>query len=142
MNLSHQDTSELKYGDGHLELLNNTFGWVVKGTNPNLQTSRPMRTDQVLFVKCMRTNAITKIPMIGEDLGVVPPKRCHKCKSCNDCSDTGVLMLRKEEQELVLIKESIKLDLKEGSFDVRYPLDQKRAPFLMDNHDQVIAIQK
>ena len=90
----------------------------------------------------MRTNAITKIPMIGEDLGVVPPKRCHKCNSCNECSDTGVLMLRKDEQELVLIKESIKLDLKEGSFDVRYPLDQKRAPFLMDNHDQVIAIQK
>ena len=102
--------------DVHLEMVKNLFWWTVNGAHSKLKTGsdRPIVDDKELFVKCMQTIAITQILMIGEDLGVASPERYTRCKGYHECLDDGVLMSRKEEHELQLLKDNIQLNQEGG----------------------------
>ena len=54
-----------------------------------------------------------------DNLGVHPPKRCDRCLRCKECSNAGLIHSRKEQDELELLKKSIKLE--GGQLSVSYP---------------------
>ena len=55
-NLWLLEKGTIKYKDGHLEEVANSFGWLVKGTNPKWQTGKQRSAfrNQVLYSKCMK----------------------------------------------------------------------------------------
>ena len=55
----------------------------------------------------------------NESLGVLPAKRCLKCKGCPECSNTALRRSRKDEEELQMLRDSIKIENQE--LVVKYP---------------------
>ena len=55
----------------------------------------------------------------GENMGVLPPKRCCRCLQCSECKDSALIHSRREQDELDLLKQSIKLENEE--LIVSYP---------------------
>ena len=76
----------------------------------------------------------------SEGMGVLPPRKCSKCKQCGergDCSESHLLLTLKEEAELKLISDNI--EIVNGETHVRYPFI-KDPSCLPDNRYQVVKV--
>ena len=75
----------------------------------------------------------------GEDMGVLPQRRCDRCSGCSTCSDSGMTRSRQEEAELALLKQGIRLDQEKGEMQVKYPFIRDPR-CLADNRHVAIAM--
>ena len=74
------------------------------------------------FVKVAVDPALTPKFWESENLGVLPPRKCSKCRQCaerGDCSESHLVHTLKEEAELKLISDNVKIA--EGEVWVKYP---------------------
>ena len=76
-----------------------------------------------------------------EELGVSQPRRCGGCTTCVRCSSTAVALTRREQEELTLIEENVKLDVEKQEVTFHYPLI-KDPKLLVDNRCAAEAIAR
>ena len=137
---------------GNLKALRSVFGsgWVIGGCHKKLRTA-PMRfTSQAAVARLARLTVVPNIevtelpnsmpapncqaakvsidPVLtpefweSDSLGVLPPRKCTKCKQCalkGECSEAHYLFTMKEEAELNLISDHVKII--DGEVHVEYP---------------------
>ena len=72
-------------------------------------------------------------------MGVGQPRGCGPCSNCSRCSVQAAEMTGREQVELRLIKENIKLDMEKGVLTFQYPII-KDISRLGNNKAQVVAI--
>ena len=70
-------------------------------------------------------------------MGVLSPKSCLKCKGCNECTNKALRRSRKDQEELELLRNSIKIE--NGELVVNYPFI-KDPCLLPYNKGQVIKM--
>lgn len=85
---------------------NHNIDCCILSTNP-LKTDNTLESDVSRFIK-------------GEDLGVAIVPKCGGCL-CKKCPTLGHDFSFKEEQELLMIRQGIHFDLKQGRFVANYP---------------------
>ena len=79
----------------------------------------------------------------SDNLGVEPPRRCRKCLQCaerGDCSDKQVVHSIKEELELKLIEENVKII--DGKVEVRYQFLKDPSSCFKNNRHEVERIEE
>ena len=154
----------------NLKVLRSRFGcgWVLGGCHKKLQSSPLKFTPQAAAARLARVTMVPDIaihnfevhdtvndskfakvfiePALTPDfwesdnLGVLPPRKCSKCKQCalkGDCSETHYLHTIKEENELQLIRDNIKIV--DGEVHVVYPFI-KDPSCLQNNRHTVVKV--
>ena len=126
----------------HLRALNSDFGhgWIIAGSHPNLRPAEVNLTAKAVAV-AMLCRAEIK-PYMEKDfweldsLGVVPPKRCGKCKNCKYCTDQGLILSCQEEEEFQMIDDSVQV--RDGKSICSFPfikdpnvLSNNRSPMIV-----------
>ena len=91
-----------------------------------------INTAEVMSVHLQESNFLET-----KSLGVLPPKRCLKCKGCNECTNKALRRSRKDQEELELLRNSIKIE--NGELVVNYPFI-KDPCLLPYNKGQVIKM--
>ena len=84
--------------------------------------SEPVSPAASSFAKVFIDPVLTPDFWESESLGVLPPRKCSKCKQCalkGDCSEAHYLLTLKEEAELKLISDNV--EVRDGEVHVRYP---------------------
>ena len=137
---------------GNLRALRSRFGsgWVLGGCHKDLKVPPLKFSAQTASARIARVNVVPEVtasdlslevtgqvsqfakvtvdPLLTPDfweceqLGVLPPRKCPKCKQCaqkGECSEAHYLLTLKEEAELQLISENIKVV--DGEVHVQYP---------------------
>ena len=78
----------------NLRMLHSKFskGWVIAGAHPAIQSSSPKLSRSALsLVKVLRVEIKPEMTVDfweGENMGVLPPKRCCRCMQCSECKDS------------------------------------------------------
>ena len=137
---------------GNLKALRNRFGsgWVIGGCHAKLKTA-PLRVSaQAATARLARVTVVPDIEVTeievdpsgidptfakiqvdqtltpdfweSDSMGVLPPRKCAKCRQCaekGDCSEAHYLLTMKEEAELKLISD--KVTVENGEVHVEYP---------------------
>ena len=97
-------------------------GWVIGGTHPCLHTvSSQLSTSAINLArvnKCMIAPELLPSFWEGECLGVQSPKRCGKCLRCKECTDPALVHSRKDQDDLEMIRQGVKLE--NGKLQVSY----------------------
>ena len=153
----HPDGGQGRNSIGNLKALHSKFskGWLIAGCHPDLQFGSPdLSTAATSIARVCRVevksvfNIESRINVKpqhsvdfweGENMGVLPPKRCCRCMKCSDCKDTALIHSRKEQDELDLMKQSIKLENEE--LKVSYPFIKSPDCF-PNNRQSVLAMAK
>ena len=137
---------------GNLRALRSRFGcgWVIGGCHKDLQVTPLKFSPQAASVRVARVTVVPDVtasdisleaqtlnpqfakvtidPLLTPDfweceqMGVLPPRKCSKCKQCaqkGKCSEAHYLLTLKEEAELQLIRDNIKIV--DGEVHVQYP---------------------
>ena len=127
----------------NLKVLHSKFskGWVVAGSHPAFQTSSAKLTSSALsLVKVARVEIKPEFTVgfwEGENMGVLPPKRCGRCMQCSECKDSALIHSRKEQDELELLRNSIRIE--DGQLKVSYPFI-KNPDCLPNNRSVVVSM--
>ena len=115
------------------------LGWVLAGTHPDIKPGRSMLSVNAVnlarIFKCEVVPELLPSFWEGECLGVLPPKRCGKCLRCSQCSDPGLIHSRKEQEELEMLENSVKLE--NGQIHVTYPFS--RDPYCLPNNRRAVV---
>ena len=115
------------------------LGWVLAGTHPALRSGCSKLTATALnlarIFKCEVIPELLPSFWEGECLGVLPPKKCGKCLRCLQCSDPGIIHSRKEQEELEMLENSVKLE--NGQLNVTYPFS--RDPHCLPNNRHTVV---
>ena len=153
----HPDGGQGRNNVENLKALHSKFskGWLIAGTHPLLKMPSPRISTSALAMAriCrveIRPEVSFKSPLNfkpqycadfweAENLGVLPPKRCGRCMQCTECKDTALIRSRREQDELELLKQSIKL--KDGELLVSYPFVKSPECF-PNNRGAVVAMAK
>ena len=89
------------------------LGWVIAGTHPSLNTTvvelSSSATNLARIYKCLVAPELSPSFWEGECLGVLSPKRCGRCLRCNECTDPALVHSRKDQDDLEMIRQGIKL---------------------------------
>ena len=137
---------------GNLKALRSRFGcgWVIGGCHKDLKVAPLKFSPQADSVRVARVSVVPEItasdltlsapalnphfakvsidPLLTPDfweceqMGVLPPRKCPKCKQCaqkGECSEAHFLLTLKEEAELQLISDNI--NIVDGEIHVKYP---------------------
>ena len=132
---------------GNLKALRSRFGcgWLLGGSHKDLQLSSPRFSNQAASARIAKVTVVPEVPLVAdlqtsssakvtvdplltpdfwesEQMGVLPPRKCLKCKQCalkGECSETHYLLTLKEQAELELIRQNI--SIQEGEIHVKYP---------------------
>ena len=133
----HPDGGQGINSVGNIKVYNSIFsnGWLVAGAHPLLNVNSSRMTAAAASI--VRVNKVEVRPVLGnrslagsyfpysqdfwesDAMGVLPPKRCCRCLSCPECKDSALILSRKEQDELEMMKKSIKLE--NGELIVTYP---------------------
>ena len=92
------------------------------------------------FAKVNIEPALTPDFWESDNLGVLPPRKCDRCRQCavkGECSETHFLHTLKEENELHLIRDNIKIV--DGEVQVTYPFI-KDPCCLQNNRSTVVKV--
>ena len=92
------------------------------------------------FAKVIIEPVLTPEFWEADTLGVLPPRKCSKCKQCalkGECSETHLQHTIKEENELHLIRENI--EIVDGEVQVTYPFI-KDPSCLQNNRNKVVKV--
>ena len=115
------------------------LGWVLAGTHLDIRPGRSMLSANALnlarIFKCEVVPELLPSFWEGECLGVLPPKRCGKCLRCSQCSDPGLIHSRKEQEELEMLENCVKLE--NGQIHVTYPFS--RDPHCLPNNRRSVV---
>ena len=143
-------------------------GWVIGGCHKSLKSSPLRFSTQAAAARLARVTVIPDIevkepfdslldvpgctiaklsvdPILtpdfweSESLGVLPPRKCPKCKQCAEkgaCSEAHLLLTMKEEAELKLISDNI--DVVDGEVHVKYPFIKD--PSCLQNN-RIVAVK-
>ena len=79
----------------------------------------------------------------SDNLGVEPPRRCRKCLQCadrGDCSEKHISHSIKEDLELKLIEDNVKVE--NGRVEVRYQFLKDPADCFRNNRHEVVRIEE
>ena len=96
------------------------------------------------FSGCVAVSKVTVDPILtpdfwdSEQMGVLPPRKCPKCKMCGlkgDCSEAHYLFTLKEENELNMISNNV--NIVNGEIHVRYPFIKN--PSCLPNNRHVVV---
>ena len=100
-----------------------SMGWVIAGSHSDL---RPPSVSLTAQAKALATMCRVEVePHLlksfweADGLGVEPQKRRGRCIKCKECSEEGLILSCKEEDELRMIQQSIKLE--DGRIKCKYP---------------------
>ena len=114
-------------------------GWVIAGTHPLLQDHSPKLSPYVVnLARVMKCEIIPhSLPSFweGDNLGVVPPKRCGKCIRCTECSDPALIHSREKQDELETLENCVQLI--NDKIQVTYPF--KRNPHCLPNNREAVV---
>ena len=157
-----------RYTVGNLRALQSKFGtgWVIGGCHENLKTSPVRLTAEAATARVAKVSVIPEFevnkldiyksspafaricidPVLtpefweSDSMGILPPRKCIRCKQCalkGDCSEGHLVLTLKEEAELNLIRDNIKII--DGQVHVAYPFI-KNPNCLSNNRPVVIKI--
>ena len=133
----HPDGGQGQNSVGNLKALHSKFsrGWIIGGAHPVLQGSSPILSKSALaLARVCRVEVKPEFSIKpqfsikqeynvdfweGENMGVLPPKRCGRCMVCQECKDTALIRSRRDQDELEMLQKSIKLENQE--LIVSYP---------------------
>ena len=93
----------------NLRVLHSKFskGWVIAGAHPAIQSPSPKLSRTALsLVKVLRVEIKPEMTVDfweGENMGVLPPKRCCRCMQCSEYKNSAFLHSRKEQNQLTLL---------------------------------------
>ena len=152
----------------NLKALRSRFGcgWVIGGCHKDLKTSPLKFSPQAAAARIARVTVIPDVevhdldsiaalpsfakitidPVLTPDfwesdsMGVLPPRKCSKCKQCalkGDCSEAHYLLTLKEEAELKLISDNVQVV--DGEVHVQYPF-LKNPSCLPDNKRTAVKV--
>ena len=96
-------------------------GWVIGGTHPCIQiSSSNLSAHAANLARVNRCMVSPELPNFwdAECLGVQSPRRCGRCLRCKECSDPALIHSRKDQEDLDMIKEGVKLE--NGKLQVSY----------------------
>ena len=114
-------------------------GWVLAGTHPALKSDKFALSSSAhnlaRIFKCEVVPDALPNFLEGECLGVLPPSRCGKCSRCTECTDPALIRSRKDQDELDILKKSVKLI--NGQLQVTYPFS--RDPRCLPNNRSVVV---
>ena len=125
---------------GDLRACHSDFGcgWVIAGAHPDLKPFSPKFSSNAFNLA--RINKCEVVPgsldkfWEGESLGVHPPKRCGKCLRCPECTDQVLIRSRKDQEELEILKNNVRLV--NGQLHCNYPF--KRDPSCLPNNRETV----
>jgi hypothetical protein len=137
---------------GHLRLLTSKFGtgFLLDGVHKEIKAGKLMQSPDshakahaLLLGQTRISNRVNKLPSFTfsecEEMGVTQPRRCGACLSCRKCTPGAQQITRREQEELVLIEEGMRLDEVSNEITFHYPLIKDPA-LLSDNRGQAIAM--
>ena len=114
-------------------------GWVLAGSHPSLIPGKSVLSTSAHHLariyKCDIAPQLLPSFWEADCLGVLPAKRCGKCLRCLQCSDLGLVHSRKDQEELEMIKNGVKLV--NGQLHVKYPF--KRDPHCLPNNRNAVV---
>ena len=116
-------------------------GWVIGGTHADLQINSPQLSSSSIHLarvnKCLVSPELLPSFWEGESLGVLCPKRCGRCLRCKECTDPALVHSRKNQEDLDMIRQGVKLE--NGKIQVSYYFS--RDPHcLPNNRAQVVKM--
>ena len=117
--------------NGNLQLMQNQFGYVVRGSHPRLSFSGSRPSVRINHMKIADFNDISPSPKQTikenldsyfriENLGVSCHPKCSGCK-CGNCTPGQKNCSLKEERELALITKGLVFDTANSRWVVSYP---------------------
>ena len=110
------------------------LGWVIGGTHPSLNILSSQLSSSAINLarinKCMVAPELLPGFWEGECLGVQSPKRCGRCSRCKECSDPALVHSRKDQDDLDMIRQGVKLE--NGKLQVSYHFS--RDPHCLPNN--------
>ena len=138
----------------NLKVLHSKFsrGWLVGGSHPDLLVTSPSLTSSALClarvcrVQVKPEFSLSSDPAFhvgfweSESLGVLPAKRCGRCLQCSECQDSALVHSRKEQDELDMLRKSIKLE--NGKLLVSFPFLKNPESFPNNRHAALSMAQK
>ena len=151
----HPDGGQGRNSKGNLKMLHSKFskGWLLGGSHPALNVAPSILTQSALTIaRVCRVEVKPQFSIKSElslkpynnidfweadGLGVLAPKRCGRCLKCPDCNDKALIHSRKEQDELEMLKKSIKLE--NGQLNVSYPFIKSPECF-PNNRNAAIAM--
>ena len=98
---------------GNLCAMKSQFGcgWLIGGSDPRLKSSQVKLTAQALALVSVARVEVRPYEQKDlfemDNLGILPAKRCNKCKNCKLCTDENLFMSCQEEEEFRLIDDSV-----------------------------------
>ena len=101
------------------------------------------RSSSVFVNKVMIDPAITPEFWEADSMGVLPPRKCLKCKQCaerGECSESHYQLTLKEEGELKLITNNV--HVKDGQIHVSYPFIKNPSCLPNNRSDAVRVAEK
>ena len=96
---------------------------------------------EVMFMDTEKISPLSRLKLL-EDGGLNIEYRCVKCRDCSDCrnsEDSEKISLR-EEAEMYMIKESVKLDLANRRIICTLPVRGPERDFLSTNRDRALTV--
>ena len=126
----------------NLRVLHSRFskGWLVGGSHPDLKATKVLPKSALSLVQAYRVDVRPELKLNfwdGENLGVLPAKRCGRCLHCSDCQDSSLIHSLKEQEELNMLEKSI--EIVDGQLQVTYPFI-RNPDCLSDNRSVVVSM--
>ena len=74
----------------------------------------------------------------AKETSIQCPRRCHRCSDCSDCSVSAQHLTRKEQVELILLEQNMRMDHGLKRMVVKYPIVKK--PVSTNNFQQAMKL--
>ena len=143
LSLHPKNTADERDEVGNLVAFKTRFGdtgWLVAGSHPDLKVV----SSEARAMSCMVNRVFIKAEMAdrffeAENLGVMPPRKCLKCRSCAEkgqCSESVQMMSIKEDHEYEMLRKNVIVKEDEKIAVVSYPFI-KNPDCLQDNRNKV-----
>ena len=139
-------------------------GWVLGGCHESLKMFPIRMTSEAIAARIARVSIIPSIDVINleektitpafakvsidppltpefwqsDNMGILPPRHCTRCRQCalkGECSESHIQLSLKEEAELKLIQENIKII--DGQVHVSYPFIKN--PYCLSHNRSVVV---
>ena len=108
----------------------------------HIKINYPTQSSELTCCKC----EVRCIPFLeAEEEGILPPRRCTRCKNCLTCSDRNQMHTELENAQLAIIESKIHIDGKTQKTYVEYPFIEDPSVLGtkdVNNRSQAIGIQR